>query len=77
MIIKPNQTYKLVEADGHLSVISADANLSQPHVPLILADKEKLCDYLMAYLSLRERGKSLKEAHNAAMEYVGITVVQH
>ena len=77
MKITKDQGYKLVEADGHLSIIPSDFNLSGENQPLVIADKEKLCDYLMAYLVNREQGKSLKEAHHYAMQYVGITVVKH
>jgi len=77
MNIKPEQTYKLVETEGHLSIIPPDMNVADPTAqPLIVADKEKLCDYLMAYLSNRELMKPLKEAHHAAMDYVGITLVR-
>ena len=48
-----------------------------PQARLILADKAKICDYLMAYLTNREYGKTLKEAHHNAMEYIGITQVAH
>lgn len=78
MKIAPDQAYKLVETDGHISIIPRDMNIADTSTqPLIIADKEKLCDYLLVYLTLREQGKSLKHAHNGAMEYVGITVVKH
>ena len=77
MKITRDQGYKLVEADGHLSILPSDTNLAGAHQPLIIADKVKLCDYLMAYLDNREQGKPLKEAHHYAMQYVGITVVKH
>lgn len=76
MKITPDQSYKLVETNGHLSIIPPDMNVADPSAqPLVVADKEKLVDYLMAYLSNRELGKSLKDAHNDAMAYVGITII--
>lgn len=77
MNITQGQGYKLVEADGHLSIIPTDFNLAEAHQPLVIADKAKLCDYLMAYLDNREQGKSLKEAHHYAMQFIGVQIVSH
>ena len=78
MKIKNGQIYKIVETDDYLCITQTKDNVAGNDVqPLIIADREKLCGYLMAYLTNREHGKPSKLAHNEAMEYVGITLVKH
>lgn len=76
MKIAKGQAYKIIETPDHISIVKAADGIRGPMVwPLIIADREKLVDYLTAYLHQREEGKSLKDAHNGAMAYVGITKV--
>lgn len=73
MKILPEQLYKIVETDDYLCIVQVQDNVAGEDVkPLVIADKEKLCDYLMAYLSNRELvGKSMKDAHEAALTFIG------
>lgn len=70
MIIGTEQTYLLIEVPEGLVVIRPGDEMKHPgQQKLVLADKERLVDYLIAYLSEREAGKSLGAAHDEALKY--------
>lgn len=82
MKIEKGKTYKLIETGGFLLVVDP----TTPNIgmfdqipgqqPLIVADHEDLLKYLAAYFHQRSAGKTLREAHQLAMEYVGAKLIQ-
>lgn len=78
MKIDKEQNYLLSEIPQGLAITRVgDEVKPSPHVQkLIIADKDKLVDYLIAYLDAREKGMDLKAAHELAMDYAKITKVR-
>lgn len=78
MKIDKDQNYLLSEVPQGIAITSAHQQLvpSPLTQKLVIADKHKLVDYLIAYLDNREKGLDLKEAHEEAMSYAKITKVR-
>lgn len=69
MNITKGQSYKLIELTGGFVIAAPGQPL--PPTPgahtLVQADARDLVEYLWRYLSAREQGMNLKEAHDAAL----------
>lgn len=68
MNINKGHAYQLIEMDG--GIIITDRNRQMPHasaIPLVIADRRDLCEYLVRYLAAREAGLHPSDAHNAAI----------
>lgn len=77
VLIAKEQTYLLSEVPEGLVIVRPGDILKHPgQQKLVMCDKDHLVDYLIAYLSEREAGKPLKEAHEEAMRYAKITKVR-
>lgn len=78
MKIDIEQLYLLSEVPQGLAITRAGEEIKPSPLTqkLVMVDKEKLVDYLIAYLTERERGMTLKEAHELAMDYVKITKIK-
>lgn len=73
MIIGKEQTYLLIEVPEGLVIIRPSDEMKHPgQQKLVLADKDRLADYLIAYLYEREAGKPLAVAHETALSYAKI-----
>ncbi len=62
------QSYKIIEFDKVLTIV--DARTPEPGIgsALVIADMPSLVIYLTKYITVREEGGSLSEAHNFAVE---------
>lgn len=78
MKIDIEQLYLVSEVPQGIAITRADEEVKPSPLTqkLVMVDKEKLVDYLIAYLTEREKGLPLKEAHELAMDYVKITKVR-
>lgn len=71
------KNYKLIEFGDGLIITEVQHNLSDPAAkPLIVADAGRLLTYLDRFFYEREAGKSLKDAHDQAMNTAQITTIQ-
>jgi hypothetical protein len=70
------QTYKIVEFEHGLMLISSAAHLKTDGMQLATADMPALVVYLMRYITEREHGKAAREAHHAAIDEARIVDVR-
>lgn len=72
-----DKNYKLIEFGDGLIITEVQHNLSDKNAkPLIVADAGRLLTYLDRFFYEREDGKSLKDAHDLAMNTAQITAIQ-
>lgn len=78
MQIDKEQLYLLSEVPQGIAITRSNEQIvSSPLTQkLIIADKEKLVDYIIAYLTEREEGKPLGEAHDLALAYAKIRKIR-
>ena len=60
------ETYKLVEAEGHISIVPAKATVPGAYA-LVTTDIRTLCVYLERYMWERAGGASKEAAHGHAL----------
>lgn len=77
MIFIKGKNYKLIEFGDGLIITEVQHKLNDPNAkPLIMADAGTLLTYLDRFFFEREGGKSLKDAHDCAMNTAQITTIQ-
>lgn len=78
MIIDKEQIYLLSEIPQGMAITRASEQIAPSPLTqkLVICNKDRLVDYLIAYLDQREKGLPLDAAHNIAMEYAKITKVR-
>lgn len=78
MLFAKGKMYKVIEIRGGLAIIDINDNVKgQNACPLMAADGETICEYLLRYIHAREDGKTLKEAHDQALRGAQIKEVGH
>lgn len=69
MNITKGQAYQLIEMDGAVLITHRDRQIPHPSaVPLVIADRRDLVEYLVRYLEARESGLNPTDSHNAAIK---------
>jgi hypothetical protein len=67
--IEAGQSYLVTEFDEGIVITHAGVTVKMPGAqPMVLVDRQHLPEYVGTYLSLREAGKSKREAHETAMK---------
>jgi len=61
------ETYKVIEADSHISIVPAHAAVRGSR-NLIVADIRTLCVYLERYMWERAGGASIEKAHAVGLQ---------
>lgn len=62
------QSYKIIEFDKVLTIVDGSTPVPAIGQALVVADMPSLVIYLTKYITVREEGGSLSEAHNFAVE---------
>jgi hypothetical protein len=75
MKIGPGQYYQIIEFDKGI-VLTDIGQRMKGATPLAVVDVEALSNYLPSYLSARESGKPVKEAHELALEVARLPKVR-
>jgi hypothetical protein len=61
------ETYKLVEAAGHISIVPAKATVPGAYA-LVTTDIRTMCVYLERYMWERAGGATMEQAHKVGLQ---------
>lgn len=75
MIFEKGATFKVLEMSDCLVITSSAKNVVNAD-PLVIADMPALVEYLDRYISERQAGATLKQAHDVAVKSAHAKIVK-